>query len=95
MKGLQSGQGMDHISCRERLREQVLLSLKKRQLQGNFIAAPSTYTEVFKKVEQGFLQWYTPGGQKTKGRISNKESRLDYKGKLFHSKGSQAQEQVA
>ena len=57
-------QGMEHLSCKDRLKELRLFSLEKRRLQGDLIAAFQYLNGSYRK-EENRLFSRVCGGRKT------------------------------
>ena len=76
--------GLEHLSYEERLRELGMLSLEKRRLQGDLVAAFQYLKESYKK--DGEVLFTRVDNDRTRGnglKLKEDRFRLDIRRKLF------------
>jgi len=74
--------GLEHLSCRDRLRELGLFSLEKKKLQGNLIAA--FQKGAYRKAGEGLF--IRACSNRTRGngfKLKDERFRLDIRNKFF------------
>ena len=79
--------GLEHLSCEERLRELVLLSLEKRRLWGDLTVAFQYLREAYK--QEGLQPFTQPDNNRTKGKSSKLKDctfSLDVRNNFFYSR---------
>jgi len=89
-------QGLEHLSCEERLRELGLFSLEKRRLQGDIRGAFRYLKGAYRKDGENIFSRACCGRTRSNGfKLREGRFRLDIRKKFFYDKGGETLEKIA